>query len=102
MLFSAHILTDRANRLRRLEEVLGFTHVALEWVDEANSKRYCLTSSGVMIIKALHEDFVITAWMATVDQLYRMCLMMGKAQMPPKLYKRVSKNMERHRDLLEA
>lgn len=84
MLFSAHILTDRANRLRRLEETLGMTRVVLEWTDTTANKRYCITSSGIMIIKAIDEDFVITAWMATVDQLYRLCRAAGKAQMPPK------------------
>ena len=99
MTLSYHAQYERADRLARLEEVLGFTNVVLEVKDYSDRKRYCVTSSGIVIVKAMEEDFVITAYMITVDHLYHLCMKAGKKQMPPKLYKRVCKNMERHRDL---
>ena len=99
MLFSYHAQCERADRLTQLEEVLGFTRIILEVPVVEEEKRYCLTSSGILIIKNLHRDFVVTAFMANIDQCYRICRMAGKAQMPPKLYKRVKKNMERHSEL---
>lgn len=99
MTFSYHAQYERADRLEQLEAVLGFTKVVLEVPVVEEQKRYCLTSSGILIVKNLYRDFVVTAFMVNVDQCYRLCRMAGKAQMPPKLYKRVVKNMERHSEL---
>ena len=99
MLFSYHAMYERADRLQKLEEVLGFTKVVLEVEVIEEEKRYCLTSSGILIVKNLHRDFVVTAFMANVDQCYRICRMAGKSQIPPKLHKRVLKNIERHSEL---
>ena len=99
MLFSYHAQVERADRLAQLEEVLGFTKIVLEVPVAEEEKRYCLTSSGILIVKNLHRDYVITAFMATIDQAYRICKMAGKSQIPPKLEKRVVKNYERHKYL---
>ena len=99
MLFSYHAQVERADRLAQLEEVLGFTNIVLEVPVVEEEKRYCLTSSGIIIVKNLHRDFVVTAYMATIKQCYRICRMAGKSQIPPKLHKRVTKNCERHSEL---
>lgn len=99
MLFSYHAQYERADRIEKLEEVLGFTKIVLEVPVVEEEKRYCLTSSGVLIVKNLYRDFVITAFMCNVDQCYRLYRMAGKAQMSPKMYKRVTKNIERHSEL---
>lgn len=99
MTFSYHATYERADRLQALEEVLGFTKIILEVPAIQEEKRYCLTSSGILIIKNLHRDYVVTAFMATVDQAYRICRMAGKADIPPKLKKKVVKNCERHSEL---
>lgn len=99
MLFSYHAQCERADRLAQLEEVLGFTKIVLEVPVVEEQKRYCITSSGILIIKALHEDFVITAFMCNINQCYRLYRMAGKAQVSPKVYKRITKNLERHAEL---
>ena len=99
MVFSYHAQVERADRLAKLEEVLGFTRVVLEVPSPEENKRYCLTSSGILIIKNLVEDFVITAFMINIDQCYKLYKCAGKAQMSPKIYKRVLKNAERHNEL---
>ena len=98
MVFSYHARVERANRLAQLEEVLGFSKVILEV--ERNGARQCLTSSGIILIKKLDEDFVITAYMASVELCAAMYYSVGKAQIPPKVYKRVSKNIQRHPELI--
>lgn len=99
MTFSYHAQYERADRLQALEEVLGFTKIVVEVPVVEDQKRYCLTSSGILIIKNLHKDYVVTAFMATVDQAYRVCRMGGKSCIPPKLEKKIVKNNERHREL---
>ena len=100
MKFSYHAEYERADRMAKLEEVLGFTSIVLEVPVVEERKRYCLTSSGILIVKALKEDFVITAWMANIDQCYRLYKMAGKSQIAPKVHKKVVKNLERHADLI--
>ncbi len=99
MKFSYHAQVERADRLEQLEAVLGFTHIVLEVPVVEEEKRYCLTSSGILIVKNLYRDFVVTAFMVNIDQCYRLYRMAGKAQMSPKMYKRVTKNIERHSEL---
>lgn len=99
MTFSYHAQVERADRLQKLEEVLGITKIVLEVPIVEEEKRYCLTSSGILIVKNLHRDFVITAYMINVNQCYRLYRLAGKSQMSPKVYKRVVKNCERHKEL---
>lgn len=99
MLFSYHAQVERADRLVQLEEILGFTRIVLEVPVVEEEKRYCLTSSGIIIVKNLHREFVVTAFMANINQCYRLYRMAGKGQMSPKMYKRVTKNIERHSEL---
>jgi len=47
----------------------------------------------------LYRDIVITAFMANVNQCYRLYRMAGKGQMSPKMEKRVMKNCQRHPEL---
>ena len=66
---------------------------------EEEEKRYLLTSSGIIVVKNLYRDIVITAFMATVAQGYRLYRMAGKGQMSPKMEKKIVKNCERHPEL---
>ena len=99
MTLSYHAQYERADRLARLEEVLGFTKIVLEVPVVEEGKRYCITSSGILIVKAIEEEFVITAFMCNINQCYRLYSMAGKGQVSPKLYKRITKNIERHPEL---
>ena len=99
MTFSYHAQCERANRLAQLEEILGFTKIVLEVPIYEEGKRYCITSSVIMIVKAIEEEFVITAFMCNINQCYRLYRLAGKGQVSPKLYKRITKNIERHPEL---
>lgn len=99
MLLSYHARVERAERLKMLEEILGFTKVVLEVEYKDEQTRYCLTSSGIIIVKNLYTDLVVTAYMANLNQCYRLYREAGKAQMSPKMRKRVLKNIERHSEL---
>ena len=98
MVFSYHMQLERANRLAKLEEILGFSKIILEIANE--NSRTCLTSSGIIMIMDLHKDFVITAYMANVKRCMALYHEAGKSQIPPKVYKRVVKNNQRHPELI--
>lgn len=99
MTLSYHAEYERADRLARLEEVLGFTNVVLEAPCTERGVRYCITSSGILIVKNLFTDVVVTAYLINMKQCAFYCRMAGKSCVPPKLEKRVRKNMERHQNL---
>ena len=99
MTLSYHAQYERADRLAQLEEVLGFTRIILEVPVVEEEKRYCLTTSGIIIVKNLYRDYVVTAYMANVNQCFRLYRMAGKSQISPKVHKRVIKNIERHSEL---
>ena len=94
-----HAECERANRLQALEEILGFTNAVLEIKCYEEEKKYLLTSSGIIVVKNLYRDTVITAYMANINQCYRLYRMAGKSQISPKVRKRVLKNIERHPEL---
>ena len=98
---SYHAQYERANRFALLEERLGFTKIVMEYEKPEEDIRECLTSSGILIIKRASEDFIITAWMASINDCYALSKLVGKSQVPPKLYKRVKKNQERHPELIK-
>lgn len=93
---TAHAKFDRRQRIEALEQVLGFTRSVLEVKVQEEDRKYCLTSSGVLLVKSISTDVVITAFMANIDQCYRLYRMAGKKQISPKVRERVMKNAERH------
>lgn len=99
MTLSYHAKVERAERLAMLEQVLGFTSIVLEVEYEKEDTKHCLTSSGIVIIKNLYTDLVVTAYMANLKQCYKLYRDAGKAQIAPRMYKRVKKNAERHSEL---
>lgn len=99
MIYTYHAGVERADRIKAIEETLGFTNPVLEVQVVREEKRYLLTSSGVIVVKNLYTDVVVTAFMANVDQCYRLYRMAGKGQVAPKMMKRVRKNQERHAEL---
>lgn len=99
MTLSYHAKVERAERLSALKSVLGFTSTVLEVEYKQARTKQCLTSSGIMIIKNIDTDVVITAYMANMKQCIKLYRDAGKAQVSPKMYKRVQKNIERHKEL---
>lgn len=99
MKLSYHIQYERSDRLQKLESVLGFSRIVLEVPEVDQDKKYCLTSSGIIIVKSLYKDFVITAFMANINQCFRLYKMAGKKCISPKMEKRILKNIERHSEL---
>lgn len=99
MTLSYHAQYERAYRLNLLEETLGFTHIVLEAANREKTYRYCVTSSGILIVKPYAQDLMVTAYMVGLEECYRVARAAGKSCIPPKLEKRIRKNFERHAEL---
>ena len=95
-----HARVERAKRVEAIAQTIGITRPILEYVDEADSKRYQLTTKGIVLVLALNEDRLITAFMANIDQVSKLYHLCGKKQINPKIYKVVQKNLEKYSYLL--
>lgn len=72
--FSRHALEDREERIVWIATEIGFGEVidTIQIYDVDRSyRRVELTATGVAIIKALDEDFVITMYLPTQRQLIK-------------------------------
>lgn len=96
-----HAGIERNARLEALERVLGFTKIVIERTTIKNGRyvREGITSSGILIVRPLHEDKIITAFMVRVEKAASVCHGAGKKQIPPKLYEKIIKNAQRHPEL---
>ena len=97
-----HAWNDHPERMRLIGEYFGFTGIVVEVIEERGGRptRKGLTSSGVVVIRKMDEDKIITAYMATERQAFNICYRSGKKQIPPKLWKKIFKNLERHPELI--
>jgi hypothetical protein len=65
---SAHVIIDRADRVRHIENSVGWGTKIVEVPDKKNETATAtLTSTGVMVITGL-DGLMITAWIANVSQ----------------------------------
>ena len=101
--FSKHLQNDHPERLAALEEYIGFTNLVMEVIEvhkKYGRRRVGITSSGIMVVRSLHEDFIITAFLPTLMEVEKIARQTGKKCVPPKLLKKVQKNLERHPELM--
>ena len=59
-----------------------------------------ITSSGLIIIRSVKEDKIITAYMPEEQEVIAICRKAGKKCVPPKLMEKVRKNLVRHPEFL--
>lgn len=72
--FSKHALEDREERIVWIATEIGFGEIidTIQIYDVDRSyRRVDLTATGVAIIKALDEDFIITMYLPTQRQLIK-------------------------------
>jgi hypothetical protein len=99
---SEHAWIDHPERMRLLEEYIGFTNIVVEVFDKKKGRvaRKGITSSGLIIIRSVKEDKIITAYMPEEQEVIAVCRKAGKKCVPPKLMEKVRKNLARHPELL--
>lgn len=97
-----HAYIDHPERMRLIEEYFGFTGIVVEILEKRKGQyaRKGLTSAGIVVVRCLNEDKMITAYMPSEEQAKEICRKAGKKQVPPKLWKKIQKNLERHPELM--
>lgn len=87
---SAHVREDRLDRMTYIAINVGFGDVIIENILE--TKRECLTDTGVILVKSLTDDFLITAFVGTIDKVSAMYHATGHERIPARIYNKVVKN----------
>lgn len=95
-IFSEHLLHDRMDRMVKIATTIGFGVIIEEF--EAVDKYYCLTDTGVILIKSLDKTKVITAFPAHLDRIFALYKTANK--FPPKTIIRIIRNNELKRKFL--
>lgn len=94
---SKHMVYERTNRLELLSEYLGYSDkVLLETYDKNHTARIRIFSTGVCHVVDLYEEYVITGYALNIKQATAIWYNSTGNRMPSQLYKRITKNMERH------
>ena len=91
MTMSRHVQEDRLDRMVYIATTIGFGEVIFERVN--NDRRECITDTGVLMVKYITEDFLITAYIISIEKataIFRHAY--GDRRMPPYLYETIRKN----------
>lgn len=99
MKVSRHVAVERIDRIVWIAQKIGWGEQILETVDNERFSRYCLTSTGVVLVKAYNSDTLITAYVATMGQVYAMHKECGISHIPGYLENKVKKNQQLRRSL---
>jgi hypothetical protein len=92
---STHATEDRLDRLTYIAMTIGFGDTAYTFPDTSHADRYfAFTTTGVMIVKSVRSDVIVTAYIPTIDKVYAIFKSAG-AEMP-NAYKRIIVKNEKH------
>lgn len=94
-----HAQVDNKIRMELLDKKLGFTNIVVERIDYTRNTREGITSSGILVVRPLDSDVIITAFMVRFNKASAVCKAAGKSCVPPKLAAKIRKNAERFPEL---
>lgn len=89
---SAHVIEDRLDRLTFIAVNVGFGEVILEHTYQRKDRVECLTNTGVLIVKSLTDNAIITAFIPDIDKVSAMYMSSGYTRVPGPIYTKVVKN----------
>ena len=90
IVMSAHVKEERLDRMTYIAMNVGFGEVIME--HRMETKRECITDTGVILVKGLEDDFLITAFVGTIDKVSAIYHANGYERIPSSVYNKVVKN----------
>ena len=92
---SQHVLNDRSNRLTFILAHADLSDLTVLLEQRYPDKRECVTADGVILVKAIETEFLITAYVGTLDKVYAMYKSAGM-EIPVSLKKKILRNKKRN------
>lgn len=93
---SAHLLTERVERLTYILSQPDLCDLTPAIEVPVGNKREVLTIDGVLLVKAATTEFVITAYLPSINKVYAMYQLIGRSHIPDQICKKVNKNRRTH------
>ena len=93
---SAHLLTERVERLTYILSQPDLCDLTPAIEVPIGNKREVLTIDGVLLVKAATTEFVITAYLPSINKVYAMYQSIGRSHIPDQICKKVNKNRRTH------
>ena len=95
---TTHVSVERFDRIEYIIDTIGLGDSIIM---EANIKnpqnimrKMQLTNTGVILVKPVDREVVITAWIASLNQVVQIYRTRGYAKMPEYVYRLVKKNQK--------
>ena len=89
---SKHVMVDRADRMVHIMQTIGFgEEIVFTHVHEGT--RECLTETGVIMVKTMHEERLVTAYVPSLDKVVMMYKEMG-LRVPQYMVRKVNNNQK--------
>lgn len=88
---SSHAKNERLDRLTYIAVNIGFGETVIEHCME--TKRECVTDTGIILVKDLHNEFLITAFVGTIDKISAIYHANGFERVPTHIYNKAQKNL---------
>ena len=92
---SQHFLNDRSRRLTFSVTRTDLGGLTVILGRRCPDKRECVTADGVILVKAIETEFLITAYVATLDKVYAMYKSAGM-DVPSSLKKKILRNKKKN------
>ena len=88
MVLSKHARVERENRLTYIAMTIGFGQVIKERI--VDNHRICLTNTGVILIKDIVEEFLVTTYIGDQAQV---CWMYPDERVPQDIWCQMKRNV---------
>lgn len=92
MILTKHVMNDRMERIVYIAQNVGWGETIISYIDTNRKVRVCLTSTGVIFIKNVDVDRLITAYVANIDEVKWIYTVMGYERIPERVYNKTMKN----------
>ncbi len=89
---SKHVMVDRADRMVYIMQTVGFGETVV-FTHVHDGARECLTETGVIMVKAMHEERLITAYIPSLDKVSAMYTEMG-LRVPQYMIRKIGNNQK--------
>ena len=91
-----HIKEERLDRLTYIAMNVGFGNVVLEQTRGSDGKRDCLTDTGVLLVKDIVNEVLITAYVIDINKATAMYKNCGFQSVPQSMKRVIIRNEKKH------
>lgn len=93
-----HVSVERYDRIEYIIDTIGLGEkIILEAIipnEQKIMRKMQITDTGVLLVKPCDAEIIVTAWIASIDQVVRISRKSGLSRVPESLYRKVRNNQK--------